>query len=109
MAKHEFGIMPSAPEKGVRYEEYEPYKFDCISVDDVYLENIVSRFNNINFYWHSLDVPGKGLAYWGITLIPPMSIPDCINIIENINELSELKNIMHRAYSEQKWIIHYGI
>ena len=109
MAKHEFGIMPSAPEKGVRYEEYEPYKFDCISVDDVYLENIVSRFNNIKFYWHSLDVPGKGLAYWGITLIPPMSIPDCINIIENINELSELKNIMHRAYSEQKWIIHYGI
>ncbi len=109
MAKHEFGIMPFAPEKGVRYEEYEPYKYDCISVDDDYLENIVSRFDNINFYWHSLGVPSKGLAYCGVTLIPPTSILDCINIIENINELFELKNLMRRAYNEQKWIIHYGI
>ena len=39
LAKHEFGIMQIAPEKGKRYDEYEPQKYDCISVDDGYLED----------------------------------------------------------------------
>ena len=34
MAKHEFGIMESAPVNGKRYDEYEPKKYNCISVDD---------------------------------------------------------------------------
>ena len=34
MAKHEFGIMMDAPQPGKRYDEYEPWKYDCISVDD---------------------------------------------------------------------------
>ena len=30
MAKHEFGIMMDAPQPGKRYDEYEPWKYDCI-------------------------------------------------------------------------------
>jgi len=52
LAKHEFGIMQIAPEKGKRYDEYEPQKYDCISVNDDYLEDIVADFNHIDFYWH---------------------------------------------------------
>ena len=40
MAKHEFGIMESAPVSGKRYDEYEPKKYNCISVDDDYIEGI---------------------------------------------------------------------
>ena len=41
MAKHEFGIMIDAPQPGKRYDEYEPWKYACISVDDDYLEGVV--------------------------------------------------------------------
>ncbi len=45
MAKHEFGIMQDAPQKGVRYDEYEPWKYNCISVNDDHLEDIVANFD----------------------------------------------------------------
>ena len=52
MAKHEFGIMMDAPQQGKRYDEYEPWKYACISVDDAYLEGVVERLTSIDFYWH---------------------------------------------------------
>ena len=101
--------MPSAPEKGARYDEYEPEKYDCISVDDDYLESIISKLDGIDFFLHTLDAPAKGIAYCGITLIPPESMQDFIAVIDGINGLHELKMLMHRAYGEGKWIIHFGI
>lgn len=71
MLKHEFGIMPKAPKTGKRYDKYEPQKYDCISVDDAYLQEVTDRLIAIDFYWHTLSVRGRGLAYCGITLIPP--------------------------------------
>ena len=109
MAKHEFGIMQDAPIMGKRYDKYEPQKYNCISVDDIYLEDIVGNFNHIDFYWHTLDVKGKGLAYCGVTLIPPSSIKAFVEVIEDVYGLSELKELMERALKESKWIIHYGL
>ena len=109
MAKHEFGIMQTAPQKGIRYDEYEPQKYNCISVNDDYLEDIVIDFDDIDFFWHTLDVPGKGIAYCGITLIPPSSMQAFVSVIENISELSELKVLLQKAYTENKWVIHYGL
>ena len=40
MAKHEFGIMESAPIGGKRYDEYEPKKYNCIAIDDDYIDGI---------------------------------------------------------------------
>ena len=54
MAKHEFGIMMDAPQQGKRYDEYEPWKYACFSVDDAYLEGVVERLTSIDFYWHTL-------------------------------------------------------
>ena len=48
MAKHEFGIMMDAPQQGKRYDEYEPWKYTCISVDDAYLEGVVERLSSID-------------------------------------------------------------
>ena len=109
MAKHEFGIMQEAPKKGRRYDKYEPQKYNCISVNDDYLEPVVAQLDDIDFFWHTTDVPGKGIAYTGITLIPPASMPEFRAVIENIRELSELKTLLQKAWWDNKWVIHYGI
>lgn len=109
MARHEFGVMHTAPCKGKRYDTYEPQKYNCISVDDIFLENIDADLNNIDFYWHTTDVKGKGLAYCGITLIPPCSVNAFIDVINETHGLSELYELAKTALNENKWIIHFGI
>ena len=71
MAVHEFAIMPQEPQKGQRYDEYEPQKYACIDVPDDAIEDVLPKLNEIDFYHHVVDEPKKGLAYCGITLIPP--------------------------------------
>lgn len=109
MAKHEFGIMQNAPKQGLRYDEYEPQKYNCIVINDDCLDDIVGNFNDIDFYWHTLDVRGKGIAYYGVTLIPPCSIPAFVDIIKDISVLSGLKELAEKALEENKWIIHFGL
>lgn len=109
MAKHEFGIMMDAPQQGKRYDEYEPWKYACISVDDAYLEGVVERLTSIDFYWHTLSVKGKGLAYCGVTLVPPCSLKAFIDVVADNSELSELKKLLEKALSNNKWAIHYGL
>lgn len=109
MPKHEFGIMNTVPIPGKRYDEYEPQKYKCIVIDDDCIKNLMEPLSAIDFYWHTLDVPGKGLAYCGVTLIPPTSNRAFIAVIENIAELSELKTVLQKAIDEQKYIIHFGI
>lgn len=109
MAKHEFGIMEAAPEKGKRYDEYEPHKYNCISVNDDYLENILDEFDNIDFYWHTTDISGKGIAYVGITLIPPESLSAFSDVIKDKSGLSQLYGLTLKAIKENKWIIHFGL
>ena len=109
MAKHEFGIMMNDPQVGIRYDEYEPWKYSCISVDDEYIENVVENLSSIDFYWHTLSVKSKGLDYCGITLIPPGSLKAFIDVIANISELCELKKLLEEALEKNKWVIHYGL
>ena len=109
MANHEFGIMQIPPEYGKQYEDFEPEKYNCISVNDDYIESVANDLNNIDFYWHILDVSGKGLAYCGVTLIPPLSMQKFISVIENNSKLNELKELLSKALNENKWVIHFGI
>ena len=109
MARHEFGIMQSVPKPRKRYDEYEPQKYNCISVDDDYLEIIGANLNNVDFYWHTLDVLAKGIAYTGITLVPPTSIEPFISAIKGIAELNHLKALLENALAENKWVIHFGL
>lgn len=109
MAKHEFGIMKNNPKPSVRYDAYEPQKYNSISVDDDYIEQIVPRLNDVEFYWHSLDMPAKGLAYCGVTLIPPASIERMIEVIKTVDALSDLTQLLQKAQSENNWVIHFGL
>ena len=109
LARHEFGIMQQDPKPRKRYDEYEPQKYNCISVDDDYVEKIDASLSNIVFFWHTLDVPAKGIAYTGITLIPPTSIQAFTAVIKDIVELNALKNLLEKALVENKWVIHFGL
>ena len=109
MARHEFGIMQNVPKQGKRYDEYKPKKYNCISVDDTYVEKIDADLNNIDFYWHTLDMPAKGIAYTGITLIPPKSLQAFTAVIKDIAELNVLRDLLENAFIENKWVIHFGL
>ena len=109
MAKHEFGIMETPPSAKTRYDDYEPEKYNCISVDDIYLENILDLFESIDTFCHTTDIKAKGLIYTGVTLIPPLSAKEFANKLTKIHELIELKVLFEKAYRENKFVIHYGL
>lgn len=111
MAKHEFGIIDSLPDDNYLYEEYEPNKYNCISVHDDLIYPLLDNLNGMDTYFHGISKPSKGLAYCGITLIPPSSFLKLITILElqKNNNFNELINLINKAMSEKKYIIHFGI
>lgn len=94
-----------------RFDEYEPNKYNCISVDDDFIESILSELQNVNCYWHTLQNKGDGLAYCGITLIPPESMDSLKNtlLLQDKIEYKDLISLVNKAKEENKYIIHFGI
>ncbi len=93
MAKHEFGIFELAPQKGVRYDEYEPHKYGCISVSDEPLDSVAHKLQKIDFYMHTTDIKAKGLAWCGVTLIPPKSLDAFADALVKRASLQSLKRL----------------
>ena len=108
MAKHEFGIMESAPVSGKRYDEYESKKYNCISVDDDYIEGI-EQLLIFDSFRHTIDIPMKGLNYIGITLIPPKSLDAFLTVIGDGAEYADLRKLLIDAKNRNKCVIHYGL
>ena len=108
MAKHEFGIMEFAPVSGKRYDEYEPKKYNCISVDDDYIEGI-EQLLIFDSFRHTIDIPMKGLNYIGITLIPPKSLDAFLTVIGDGSEYADLRKLLIEAKGRNKYVIHYGL
>ena len=109
MAMHEFGIMKELPQAGCRYDEYIPEKYDCISIDDDIVEVFANGLLDVDMHWHTIDVTGKGLAYCGITLIPPTSLGSVIDIIDGFDELRELRELLKQVQQQNLYVIHFGI
>ena len=109
MAMHEFGIMKELPQAGCRYDEYVPEKYDCISIDDDIVEVFANGLLDVDMHWHTIDVTGKGLAYFGITLIPPASLGSLIDVIDGFDELLELRELLKQAQQQNLYVIHFGI
>ena len=118
LAKHEFGIIESF-EENKWYSEYEPEKYNCISVNDDLVEELIIKYNEeliaIKTYYQVTTQPGTGLDYCGVTLIPPESLKQFRNIIIKANsqyQSQELKLLIEKvsnAINENKYLIHYGI
>jgi len=109
MARHEFGIMDTAPQHGERYDAYEPEKYGCISVDDEWIEQLDKRAAQMDCFWHTIDCKGKGLAYCGVTLIPPDSLGELLKAVKEQEELRDLRQILEQAKREMKFVIHFGL
>lgn len=111
MAKHEFGMIEKEPSANERFDTYDPQKYNCIAVHDDYIEPIMIDLQGIDCYWHTLQRAEKGLAYFGITLIPPKSMKALISVLSSHNkkEYVPLIDLAYQATAEGKYIIHYAI
>lgn len=110
---HEFGIIDDITEQS--YQGYIPEKFNCIEVDDDNVLKLIPSLSLLKTYFHSLDRPEYGLAYYGTTLIPPESLASLLDIIlsaENLKKQEDIDNLSKKiiqAKEENKFMIHYGI
>ena len=97
------------PKPGQIFEEYEPEKYDCIAVDDECIQAVIERVKSLKCYWHSLDRPEAGLAYHGITLIPPESVGEMIEAVRDVSGMERLTEMLVVAKRERKFVIHFGV
>lgn len=111
MARHEFGIMENETINKEGFDEYEPHKYNCIEVDDELIEPILIDLQSVDCYWNTLQIKGKGLAYYGVTLIPPKSMNRLVDILSLQDKLEyiALISLVNKAKEENKYIIHFGI
>ena len=118
MTRHEFGIIDFF-EENRWYSEYEPVKYNCVSVSDDLIEELITKYNEelmaIKTYFQVTTQPGTGLDYCGVTLIPPESLKQFRDIIIKANnhfkakELQLLTEKITEAITGNKYLIHYGI
>ncbi len=110
MAKHEFGLMADTP-GDERYDCYAPEKYSLVAVEDEDIEKIAGELDGIPCYWHTLRCPRSGLAYHGITLIPPESAASFIAVFQQRgrDRFARLTALFEQAKKENKYILHYGI
>lgn len=109
LASHEFGIMESNPISGKRYDDYEPEKYNCISIDDDYIEGIEGQLCAFDSFCHTVDIPMKGLNYCGVTLIPSTSIKVFLSVVDGKSEYAVLRELLIDAENRDKFVIHYGL
>lgn len=118
VAKHEFGIIDFF-EGNKWYGKYEPEKYDCISVNDYLIEELIMKHNEelmaVKTYFQVTTQPGTGLDYCGVTLIPPESLKQFRDIIIKANNYFKAKEFklltekITEAITGNKYLIHYGI
>lgn len=111
--RHEFGIIEDIQDKA--YEGYEPGKYNCISLHDDIVLNLMDVLTIMPTYFHRLERPSFGLAYHGSTIIPPASLPLFLDMVlqsdawKRYEGLDELVVKIKEAICLQRYMIHYGI
>ena len=111
---HDFGIVEdvSALPEDIGYK---PERYGCVWIDDDYLDDWWSRLELIPTFFHTLDRPELGPARYGITLIPPESLPALEEIvlsdrrIQTDEQLVELSRVLREAIRRKKHMIHFGV
>ena len=114
MIKTEFGIIEDINE--TQSYSYDPEKYHCVLIDDeIYIDDWWNKLLLLKTYFHSLNRPEFGLARYGITLIPPESLPAFQEIVLSDKRLKQDENLVKLAETIQdaiqrnKYMIHYGI
>jgi len=110
----EFGIIENF-DREKDYSEYEPQKYNCVSIDDDALNNWWARLEGMKSYFHTYSRPEKALARWGVTLIPPESL-DLFHAIvkddtqpEYHEQAAAVLSVIKEAKRDGKFVIHFGV
>lgn len=112
MIKAEFGIIDHF--EGSDYVVDESISLVYID-DDIYIDAWWNKLQTIKTYVQNLDQPALALDRWGITIIPPSSLPAFQEIvlsdqrIQKDDHLIELADLISLAISQNKFMIHYGV
>ncbi len=113
---HDFGIIENFSGKMCEYKGYTPEKFSCISIHDDFILLLVEEFQSIPTINPCCgnNLKGElwqGLCYYGVTLIPWNVLSEFIDIFqqENNDVYKPVIYLMKKAYTEKKYVIHYGI
>ena len=111
---HDFGIIDDFTSQK-NYKDYKPEKYHCISVNDDIISSLGQNVSIMKTYFHTAKNQEYGLAYYGITIIPPESLAIFYETVtsskffKNSDELNELASKIVQATTEQKYMIHYGV
>ncbi|MDF9825530.1 hypothetical protein M2475_001977 [Breznakia sp. PF5-3] len=87
-------------------------KYNYVKISDDFVNEWVSNLKKMPTFWHNLNRPNEGLARYGVTLIPPKSLLEFLNVVikdENRSEVKKLIELIEEAIKEKKYIIHFGI
>lgn len=111
----EFGILDRVDPARDYGDSYTPEQYGCVAIDDDYLNDWWPRWAELPSYFHCLARPGKGLARYGVTLLPPSSLPTLRDMVCSDPRygqdpaLEALADVLARAAREEKFVIHYGV
>lgn len=118
MANHDFGILDRF-EENKWYQEYEPEKYNCISVDMDVMDEVFSAYREeieqIKTFACVSTQSVNGFDECSVNLIPPQSLEAFYNIIVQANkslhseELVLLIDKIQEAMNNNKYLIHFGI
>ena len=95
-----------------------PHSLHFVSInDDLYLNHWYPALveKQMHSYFNSLGQPGISLNRWGVTLIPPESLPVFLEAVirgphyDRDPQLTKLAVLLTQAIRENKFIIHYGV
>jgi hypothetical protein len=111
---HEFGVIENLEENNDYSDYYCPEKYDCIKINDELILLLINQLSIMKTYYHNMNRPDFGLAYYGVTLIPPESLTYLEEMLLNSkhqdnSELNKLIQLVRTAILRNKYIIHYGI
>ena len=116
----DIGIMDSPVRRNgfASYQEEMEF-YQCIRLPDEILEDWWEGVRGMDTYIHDLSQPGKALARYGYTLIPPESLELFEDVIltktdpnflkEYPDQIEALLILLRKAGREGKYIIHFGV
>ncbi len=116
----DFGIIPKIdPNKNYQpsqedfsYQEALQY-YRCISVDDDIVNEWIVPSMKMPTYLFSLDRPSHGIDHYAVTLVPPSSLPELLEIVKPWREAEKgvprLIDLIQEAIKTGKYMIVYGV
>jgi len=111
----EFGIIDNFDAQKDYSASYEPEKYHCVAICEYALNDWWDSLSEMKTYFNSFSRPEKNLARCGVTLIPPDSLELLIAVIDGNTKEEfrsdglEIIDILKKAKSENKFVIHYGV